>query len=255
MSNAHIGALALMITLVGAPQASAQMFDGQSFSSPKSHQIEIKFGPYTPGIDDGEGTGAYEKIFGGDSMIMARFEYDYQFWQGFGTLAVGFELGYGSVTGKGVMTGSEDATADETDLNIVPIAVSLVYHFDVLANRWDIPLVPFVKVGLDYNIWWVNNGVGDTSEAVIYNTPGDPTSGGTKFEGAGDTWGWHVAVGLKLRLDGMAPKTAQTFDNEVGVNHSYLFAELLYADISDFGSDKSWQLGDLTGLFGLAFEF
>ncbi len=232
--------------------ASAQLYSNEKAESPRDQQLEFKFSSFVPGIDDDESTGAYRQIFDDDGMFMFRLGYDYQFWTAFGSLAAGYEIGYGGITGNGV--NHNDATLkteDETRLNIVPMAVSVTYAFDVGAVRYGFPLVPYVKAGLDYNIWWVSDGLDETATYCGDCVPGVDT----EFQGSGDTWGWHAAIGIKLLLDFFAPKMAQSFDVEVGVNNSYFFAELNYSDVSDFGSDKSWQLGGLNALFGLAFEF
>jgi len=239
-------ALILTTALLLPLTASAQFFSDLQ-DSPRTQSFELKFGAYTPDIDSETGVTAYDDIFGEESMFLTRIEYDYQFWQGFGSLAIGGEFGYGKVSGKGREVATDSKSNDETTFNMLPMSIGLIYHLDVLALRWDIPLVPFVKVGIDYNVWWITDGVDDT--ATFEDEDGET------FEGEGDTWGYHASIGLKLLLDIFAPTMAQTFDNEVGVNNSYLFAEYVYSDISDFGSDKSFQLGDSTFLFGLAFEF
>lgn len=167
-------------------------------------------------------------------------------------MAVGFELGYGSVTGHGVEAGTNTESADETKLHIFLMNISLVYHFDVFVEWWKVLLVFYVKAGFDYNIWWITDGVGETTEYSGVAAEGESP---LTLEGKGDTWGWHVTGGIKILLDVFAPRMAQTFDVDAGVNNSYLFAEVVYADISDFGSDTSFQLGDLVFLFGMAFEF
>lgn len=242
--------IALMLLTLAPASALAQLY-GEPAESPRTQQIEIKFGLYTPQIDsEGLAANPYARIFDNDSMFLSKIEYDYQVYRDFGSLAIGGELGYGQVAGSGLASGTTSSTSDETKLHILPMSLALVYHFDVLAVRWSVPLVPYVKVGLDYHIWWITDGVGDTSEYVNTDAAGEHHT-----RGSGDTFGWHVAAGLKLLLDDLAPGMARTFDNEVGVNNTYLFGEFLYADISDFGSSESFQLGDTTALFGLAFEF
>ncbi len=239
---------ALLAVLTVPSLASAQLYN-QEKESPRNHQIEIKFGPYKPSLyAKGASNTPYDSVFGGSSMFIAKLEYDYQFFQKGGSLAVGFEMGIASITGDGLVAGTSTASTDETKFRFVPFSVSLVYHMDLFATKWDVPLVPYVKVGFDYVVWWITDGVGDIAHYK------DPKTG-EDFEGRGDTWGYHVAAGLKILLDVLSPSMARTFDVEVGVNNSYIFAEFLYADISDFGSGGSFNLGAITGLFGLAFEF
>src|SRR5581483_5125848 len=82
---------------------------------------------------------------------------------------------------------------DETDLNIIPMQLMLVYRFDVLANRYKVPLVPYVKVGLGYYIWVIQNGSGGVATTT--------STSGSKLDGAGGTWGYVLNPGLALQLD------------------------------------------------------
>jgi hypothetical protein len=72
--------------------------------------------------------------------------------------------------------------------------------------------------------------------------------------GAGGKFGYGGTAGLSLLLDVLEPRLARDFEVDVGVKHSYLFAEFTYADVNDF-----WQPGlDLSSqhwMFGLAFDF
>ncbi len=230
--------LVLLLALLPS-LASAQLYDALS-ESPLTQTVEFKLGPYTPDVDS-DGGGAYDAIFGDDEMIMFRFEYSWVAWRGVGGMvSVGGEIGYGSVTGTAIDPDSGASAADETALNMVPFSLVAGYYLDTWADI--VPVVPYAKLGLDYSIWWVTDGVGDTS-----------TFGGS--DASGDTWGMHVSLGARLLLDFLAPGMARAFDAEAGVNNSYFFAEWYYASDDDFGSSSSWQLGDSTALFGLAFDF
>jgi len=241
--------LTIAILLVPAT-ASAQLF-GISEESTRNFQFELKFGTYTPEIDS-EGVDAYSTIFDDESMFMSRIELDWQLYKGFGSVAIGGEIGYAQVTGKGVASGSSESSTDETQFKMIPMSLSLIYHLDIMALKWNVPIVPFFKGGIDYNIWWINDGLEETS---TYTSTDSTTGEAQEFKGSGDTWGWHISFGVKLLLDIFAPQMAQTFDNEVGVNNSYLFVEYVMSEIDDFGSDKSFRLGDDNLMFGIAFEF
>jgi len=253
MNRQRLVLTALLVGILVGPSTSF----GQVFSSfpdsKRSQMFELKFGAMMPNVDSEAGLDGkpYNTIFGDDGLFMTRIEYDYHIWQGFGSLAIGMELGYGSVSGSGLETGSDSAANDATEFNMIPMSLSLVYHFDVLAIKWNVPIVPFFKGGLDYNIWWINDGVGETA---TYESTDPDTLETSSFEGKGDTFGWHVAGGIKILLDTFAPDMAQGFDGDMGVNNSYVFAEFVYAVIDDFGSEKSFHLGGTSILFGIAFE-
>ena len=132
-------------------------------------------------------------------------------------------------------------------MNIMPFTIQLVYRFDWLAQKYKVPLVPHLKAGFDYYLWWIENGVGDVANK--------PTSTGANQYGRGGTWGGHVSVGLAFLLDVMAPKMAQTFDVDVGVNNSYIFFEYVWSWVNDFGTSSSMDLSSGMFVGGLAFEF
>ena len=222
-----------------APQALAE--------TSKSSMFEFHVGSYEPAIDEQfTNTTPYADVFGQESPLLFGFHTDRQLWQGFGSLAVGVGARYGSVSGKAQL---EDGTAssDTTELHLLPLTASVVYRFDVLQNRVDIPLVPYGKAGLNYTLWWVFNGRGE-----VANSWGLDGEGHT---GAGGTMGWFASAGVQPHLDFFDAERAAEFDTESGVNNSYLFAEYTTSEVNDFGSDESMELSSDHLSFGLMFEF
>jgi hypothetical protein len=107
--------------------------------------------------------------------------------------------------------------------------------------------VPYFKVGLAYYIWVIQNGSGGVATAT--------SPSGNSLDGAGGTWGFVLNPGLALQLDVIERNAARTMDAELGINHTYLFVELHYADISNFHSSHAMVLSDTTFNAGMAFEF
>ena len=64
-----------------------------------------------------------------------------------------------------------------------------------------------------------------------------------------------VNPGISFLLDVIDPTAARTIDAELGINHSYVFIELHYADVTGFGAKDKLKLSDTTFNCGLAFEF
>lgn len=223
--------LALIFMGVAPSNASAD-------ESPVDMMFEFKAGPYTP---DQLGA-AFDKHFEGKTGYLIEAEYDYQFYRDIGSLGAGLHLGYGSVSGKAIdESGTE--SVDETSISWLPIRLSLVYRMDWLWLNLNIPLTVYGKIGFDYVVWWVSDGSGSIAEA-----------GGES--GSGGTFGWHGVVGVAFVLDWISPGMAKSFDVEWGVNNSYIFAEFVYADISNFRTNKGLNLTDsATFLVGLAIEF
>ena len=205
--------------------------------------VEVKLGSYYPSIDDEfGGAGPFEQIFGSDSLLYGELELDYYLLEGFGRAGIGMHVGYTSVDGDVLTEGGEDVDVDDTtSFTVIPLRLSGVYRFDVLATEWGIPLVPAAKAGLDYYLWDIDDSAGDTA-----NVDG--------AEGSGGTWGWHASLALHLLLDAIDPSTAAVFDLNWGVNNSYLFGEYMFTSVDDFGGE-SLDLSDDIWAFGLAFEF
>jgi hypothetical protein len=231
------------ILFAAAPEVVAE----EELQSPITGEFELKLGDYHPQIDtEFSGPGPWETMFGSGGALYVEGEYSHYLWREYGAVAIGFGVGYLTKSGPGFNAdGSE--SVDETTFQMVPLRLSLVYRFDKPARSWSIPLVPYVKLGLSAYIWWIRSAAG----IATYR---DPVTGQLD-EGRDVTFGWHFAAGLQFLLDVLAPSMSRTFDASAGVNNTYLFAEFLYADVDDFGSDTSIRLGDSTFLFGLAFEF
>jgi hypothetical protein len=215
--------------------------------SPKSNSLDLRFGRYLPGIDDafGGGTKPYATILV-DPAWEANMSLDATVWDRFGTLAVGLSLGYWNQAGQGREVSSGEVSGDTATLSIIPISLDVAYRFDVLAERWNIPLVPYIKTGLMYGVWWFRDG----SEEISNWTAKD----GTNYHGMGGTGGLHGTIGLRFLLDVLEPMAARSFDIEMGVNHSYVFAEYQGRYLNDFGSAKSIDLSDGVVSFGFAFD-
>lgn len=212
--------------------------------SPRDMVLEIKFGPFRPSIDSEFGGQArpYKDVMGGGSVLMTQVEYEYEFYNRVGVLAVGASLGYARDKGSARLADGQ-ASNDSTTFHLLPLSLSAVYRFDYLAQAFRIPFAPHVKAGFDYYLWWITNAVGSVARARDGSV------------GQGGTFGGHVTFGLAFHMDFLSPDMAQTFDADVGVNNTYLFAEYVMSWVNDFGSSHSFDLSSRTFLFGIAFEF
>lgn len=241
MSQSRFARLALATSLALSPSLAFA-------ESPRDMMLELHGGTYTPEVDSAFEGGAtpWADSFGNASMTLFRFHLDYQFWQGFGSLAVGGGAGYGWVDGKARAQDGE-LTEDSIGFNIAPFSLSLIYRWDWAAVHHNFPLVPYVKGGLSAALWWAT----DSKDRIASSIGTD----GKKHSASGLNWGWHAGVGVMFLLDIFSSSMAANFDNEFGVNNSYLFVEYLHSSIDDFGSDSSLVLSADAFSFGLAFEF
>jgi len=204
--------------------------------------LELKFGPYRPNVDDEPGlTGTpYQDIFGSDDDILSTFEVGLALYRGkLGWAGVTTSIGYFSAEGHAVSGTGGTPTTDSVDFTIIPMTANALYRFDLLAAV-GIPVVPYGKLGLVYDYWSSSNANG---------TSVDPSGN----EASGGKFGWQGVLGVQLLLDALDRDAARNMASESGIDHLYIFAELLHADVHDF-EDAALHLGDTTWLAGVAFE-
>jgi hypothetical protein len=260
VARGGFAAATLFTVLVAAPGAAraqdfaqeASIVEGDSYNrykSPQRFAFELTFGPYRPAIDsefDGDKPPhtPYKDYFGSGQHLLTRVELDYQFWRRYGSLGAGLSIGYFSVTGTAPIANMPGTlSGDQSQLKVVPVALSAVYRFDYFLQERNFPLVPFAKLGLDWAYWQITDGNGNIADA---------DSGG---HGRGGTLGWHVAGGIALVLDFLDPDASHDFDQDLGVNHTALTFEFYHSDISGLGEANRLHVGDTNWTLGLLLEF
>jgi len=193
--------------------------------SPRYGAFEIKFGPYRPNVDEEPGlTGTpYADTFGAkESMFLTTLELDWQFLRVPGvSFGLGGSFGFMQEYAKARTVETGQVSSDYTVLNVMPFALLAVIRIDAIADFLSVPVVPYFKIGLNWYLWWVL-GAGETIES-------------------GGTMGWQMNPGLAIRLDGFDQMSARTFDNEAGINHSFIFFELLWARVEGLGRGDDYM--------------
>lgn len=251
--HALAGALVALAAL--APTAARAESDGPGDlpptkrkrpESPQHFALEIRFGPYTPKIDDEPGLGGakpYETAFGDVFRPVLALELDWQ------ALRIPYLGTLGPGLGVGLFNASRDArtvrtnrpSGDTTGITIYPMWLDAVLRADVLWRELRVPIVPWAKLGVAGAPWRVTNAAGTAEE------------GGVK--GLGMTWGTHFALGAGFALDAIDPGATRNLDEVTGINHTYFFAEYYWLGLDTFGSNDALRVGSNTWALGLAFEF
>jgi hypothetical protein len=231
--------------------------------SPQRFLLELAFGPYLPDVDrayDGAGLGPYANVFGeqGDDglavgqpkkAVFSSIGFEWQFYHLGGAFSLGTTIGLFRDKAQALQLepdadGSYRNKADQATFNVVPITLLLGYRFELLADRFKVPLVPYARGGLGYGFWWATKGGrGDISTTM----DGQKARGGSV--------GWQAHLGLMLRLDFIDRTSAVDLDRNTGINHTYLFGEWQFSHLDGFGSDKRLSVGDDTFLVGFAVAF
>lgn len=237
------GAVLSLAVVQGASAQTLEVTQSRPESS-RSSMLEVKLGSYLPLIDTEEGlTGTpYASTFDG-AMLMLEVQGEAQVYQGFGTASVGLSVGYAEKFARATQLlpgGGTAPAADSTGMRVIPIRLLGVYRFDVAAQRWGVPLVPYVKAGLVGIPYWMLKG-GDVEEFAGES-------------GSGMRFGYQGTLGVSLQLDFLDRRFARDFDSGLGINHSYLFAEYTWANVDNFGS-SGLVLSHRGWFFGLALEY
>jgi hypothetical protein len=212
----------------------------KDFESPQNFAIEVRLSPYLPDVDSDPALGGktpYQDVFGSSRRLLFGLEFD---WQAariphLGTIGPGL--------GAGLLSASANASSGETtSLAIYPFYAAAVLRVDALWRDLRIPFVPYAKLGVGVAFWRASNTLGTS----VYQG----------VSGKGHSLGPHFALGLGLDLNAFDPYAAKNFDNAMGVNSTYLFAELTREDLTGLGLQEApLRVGGTNWTFGLAFEF
>jgi hypothetical protein len=218
----------------------------------------LRIGPYTPDIDNqlNMHPGPFEQMFGTTQHMMTMLDVDRILWTGFGQVGVGISVGYWQKTAgafgalpDGTPTSMRDASAHNA-MRLVPLALTATYRFTMLDNNYGIPVVPYVRAGLGYDVWWIS--VNDHYARVCSDGGIEPNCSQNKALGA--SLGVTGSIGLAIRGERIDASTAMSMQQS-GIQHAGIYAELSLAKVDGFGSDKKLSVGDRTWFAGVDFEF
>lgn len=236
--------------------------------SAQSFLVELRGGPWYPDTDTEFGGRAapFRDMFGTADRLSLGAELDWQFLRinYVGSIGIGVGAGYTSASAVAPLTQNpmppaasweRPADGQETSIQVIPGYAVAVVRLDVIARRTVVPLVPYIKYGVGYAYWWITNG--DTlSRRSLSLSPGASAADSDLGQAAtGGSLGTHFAAGLMLRLDVFEPAVQRAWDQEMGVNHSYVFAEYVRSDLGGLGARPQLRLGTETWNVGLAMEF
>ncbi len=291
MKKLQMFALAVSLTAPGLARAQTFTIGGTDrgrdrYESNQNFALEVRGGPWLPNVDDEPGVRGcpfasyFADSYDGpttnpcnarvDDRLMVSLEFD---WQALrinyvGTLGLGVSVGYSSLSAFAPTTQSDGSagmrTGQRSSLHVVPTYAVAVFRFDAIARHTVVPIVPYVKAGFGVDYWWVSIG-GDpvTGGSQVYHSTdprllpeshSDERPGTEAVEGL--TTGLRYAAGVMFRLDFLEPRVQRAWDLEMGVNHSYLFAEYSVADMrGQFSSSPSLNLSWSNFTFGVALEF
>jgi hypothetical protein len=231
-----------VLVLCALPAAAEEQTTLSKGETAKSMIAEVKLGPYTPLIDRSLPLKPYNSTFGSAPMLLGEIEVEYEFFQALGSASVGVSVGYAEKYGK-ALTDTGATSSETTGIVIEPLKALLSYRFDYLSLHYHVPLVPYAKAAFVMIPFTITKG----GQVEVYDG----------LRAAGVKYGFAGTLGLGLTLDFLDQRLARDFDSSMGVNHTYLFGEFAFQEVTDFGTMKSTDL-DFSSrhfIFGLALEF
>lgn len=215
---------------------------GKQSESEQDAAYELRFGRYEPQVDSQLGTTPFKNTFGGTPRFLIGAEADWQLLRipHFGSIGPGFGFGITKFSAKAPFTDGSGVSEADTRLWILPMYVVGVVRADVFMRDFNVPLVPYAKLGLGYGLWWSSDGT------KTVKVDGDVARGAS--------YGLTYALGGMFLLDILDPDDAVSADGVTGINNSYIFLEWFRPQLDGFGSKKVLDIGSSSWLVGVAVE-
>jgi hypothetical protein len=176
---------------------------------------------------------------------------DHFLWTDFGQLGVGLSIGYMGKTAHAYVDGSDPndpnrprSPGDTTSFRLIPMQLTAIYRFTMLDDDYGIPLVPYVRGGFGYYVWWSSAPSGSSSVA-----PMNPSN-----LARGASAGLVGAIGLQIRAERIDAEAARSMAQS-GLQHAGFYGELNMGWVDGFGKASKLDVGDTTWFAGVDFEF
>ena len=201
---------------------------------PPDWGFELGVSLYRPDVDSefGNGVHPFADTFGSSRHLLSELEVDRYLSHRFGTWGVGLRGGYYKATGAAFLADGIARSGDETALRLIPFSLSALYRADRTPGLKKVPLIPYLKAGLDGVVWTASRTGGSASHT-------------------GFTPGWHVAAGVALGLNFLG---LGSLNPGALADPCALFFEWDYAAIDGLGLGNSLHVGDSTWFAGVMFD-
>jgi hypothetical protein len=201
---------------------------GRKTESVERFIIEFRGGPASPEVTR---DATYGTFFENDVGPNLGVQLDGVVWRehNWFYLTAGGSIGTLNFSGHAVSAEDGTSVSEKTTLNILPLTGVAGFRFDGLARRLHVPLIFTGRAGWEWAHW--------------------STSTGARKDATGWSLGPVFSVQVAFDLDAFEPNGARNLDEEWGINHTYVFAELYHFE----PVGKSLQLGDTSWLIGLGF--
>jgi hypothetical protein len=226
--------------------------------------FDLRFGGYSPRVDSDPALGGrtpYADVFGTGPKFLLGFEVDWMplripyvgalgpgfsfNWVGSSALAK-IDIDNNSQTGKCVGTLDGCYSAESTTLTLLPMYVVAVLRIDDPLTRFGIPIVPYIKLGVDGTIWFAGNASGKTYNDKVTKQPISPS---------GWSWGEHLALGAAFALNWLDQQAVNRSRESGSVRDFYVYGEFADYDIGVLGNANQLRTGSAAWVVGASVDF
>lgn len=255
--------LGLGLVLLAPTAARAQNYDpywldseaGATDRAPApTWHLGLRAGPYHPAIDAAftSSPGPFRRMFGPGYQIVPQLDL-HRIWQTSALqLGVGLSGGYYAKSAEVYEANTDPAdpmrprvSGATNTFKMIPLALTGLMRLTALDDHWGFPVVPYVRGGLAYDVWWVRTPTGELAMTSCATC---------KDKALGASAGLIGAVGIAVRGERLDSEASHSMKNG-GVEHAGFYAELETGWVDGFGNAKRLSLGDTTWYAGVDFEF
>lgn len=228
-----LAALALTVAAPSSPLVASSRPPPEP--APRGLRVGLSVGRYTPNVDaELSGATPYEDVFGGGGW-MVRPKVAWVIPEPYGELSLGLSVGWFSDGANAFVEGSDARSGGETGIRLIPVTGTVGLRTDWLAERLELPVEPYLELGLSYTFWRIRRGDGSVARW------GDA-------RGEGGSPGVVGVLGVALALEAFDEVSRRSLRNNFGVHGTDLFFEWRYDRTLDAGSrlrvgDSTWQAG------------
>jgi hypothetical protein len=187
-------------------------------------------------------------MFGGYTL-MPMLDVDRFLWSGWGQLGVGISVGYMGKSANAFVIPSDPSDpnrprspGDTTAFRLIPLQVTAIYRLSILDDDYGIPIVPYVRGGLGYYVWWSTIDGHLSTDSMVSGSA------------IGATAGLVGTFGISIRAERIDAAAARSM-RESGIAHAGFYAEVNAGWVDGFGKSTKLDVGATTWFAGAELEF
>ncbi len=136
-----------------------------------------------------------------------------------------------------------ESGSSATSLNLMPGELGIEVKLNVFKDRFNVPLVPYIRGSVMYTLWWIYaDGLAKSADEE-------------RGKGIGGVWGLIGNVGIALNLDWIDRSTAREAMLSWGLKDTYLYFEYSGKTNKNFKSSGTFDFSGHYWTIGISADF